>query len=364
MPNYTELAAQVIPQTKTGLPFRLRSACGYLPMPLYMGWDTESLTDAPDSTTIPHLKLTDMLSGATREIQASWMHALYKHTSSCHDGVTLLHLKEAGYSSQFSWQHVVIVATLTVQLGLALYGFVGEQEREGWIILLGLFTRGWEGLITWAYPATLHPRIVRAPRFYALHTGMTTVHILVIAHEPATKNSRRAEYINLEDSAVPLPRNNASLLESSCRGVLNTLGWARKALVILSQSTGFLLSVVLLLGSIIMEVLSRFTGALPTYSASTPLETGRSLLDKITAACQATDCVSVGLVEEMLPDPAGEHRDYKWISRVVKDGASSAGLHPTHPEAQSILGTALKRRTAWVSVEHHLEISVSELIDT
>ncbi len=113
-----------------------------------------------------------------------------------------------------------------------------------------------------------------------------------------------------------------------------------------------------------MEVLSRFTGALPTYSASTPLETGRSLLDKITAACQATDCVSVGLVEEMLPDPAGEHRDYKWISRVVKDGASSAGLHPTHPEAQSILGTALKRRTAWVSVEHHLEISVFELIDT
>ncbi|PBK58359.1 hypothetical protein ARMSODRAFT_967795, partial [Armillaria solidipes] len=262
MPNYTELASQVIPQTKTGLPFRLRSACGYLPMPLYMGWDTDSLTDAPDSAAIHHLKLTDMLSGATREIQASWMHALYKHTSSRHDGVTLLHLTEVGYSSQLSWQHGVIVATLIVQLGLALYGFVGGQEREGGIILLGLLTRGWEGLITWKYPATLRPRIVRTPRFYALHTGMTTIHILVVAHEPATKNGRRVEYINLEDSAVPLPRNNPPLLESSCRGVLNTLGWARKAIVILSQSTGFLLSVVLLLGSIVMEVLSRFTGAL------------------------------------------------------------------------------------------------------
>ncbi|KAK0480379.1 hypothetical protein IW261DRAFT_1419573 [Armillaria novae-zelandiae] len=266
MTNYTELAAQVIPQTKTGLPIRLRSACAYLPMPLHMGWDTDSLTDTSDSTTIPHLKLTDMLSGATREIQASWMHALYKYTSSRHDGVTLLHLKEAGYSSQVSWQHIVIVATLTVQLGFALYGFFEGQEREGWIILLGVLTRCWE----------------------------------VIAHEPAANNNTRVEYINLEDSAVPLPRNSTTSLESSCK-------------------------------------------------ARTPLETGRSILDKITAACQATDCVSVGLVEAMLPDPAGEHRDYKWISKVVKHGASNAGLHPTHPEAQSILETSLKRRTAWTT---------------
>ncbi|KAK0480393.1 hypothetical protein IW261DRAFT_131196 [Armillaria novae-zelandiae] len=217
MPDYTELAAQVIPQTKTGLPIRLRSACAYLPMPLYMGWDTDSLTDTSDSTTIPHLKLTDMLSGATREIQASWMHALYKHTSSRHDGVTLLHLKEAGYSSQVSWPHIVIVATLTVQLGFALYGFFEGQEREGWIILLGVLTRFWEGLIAWAYPATRRPRIIRTPRFYALHTGMTTIHILVIAHGPAANNSTRVEYINLEDSAVPLPRNNTTSLESSCK---------------------------------------------------------------------------------------------------------------------------------------------------
>ncbi|KAK0470109.1 uncharacterized protein EV420DRAFT_1473210 [Desarmillaria tabescens] len=224
MPNYTELAAQVIPQTKTGLPFRLRSACGYLPMPLYMGWDTDSLTDMSDSTSIPHLKLTDMLSGATRDVQASWMHALYKHTSSCHDGVTLLRLKEAGYSSQLSWQHVAIVATIIIQLGLALYGIIGGQEREGWVILLGLFARGLEGAVAWAYPATLPPRIVRTPRFYALHTGMTTIHILVIAHEPATTNNSRVDYINLQDSAVPLPRNNASLLESSCKGALKIFG--------------------------------------------------------------------------------------------------------------------------------------------
>ncbi|KAK0449882.1 hypothetical protein EV421DRAFT_1289535 [Armillaria borealis] len=346
MANYVELAAQVVPQNKTGLAARLRSACRYLPMPLYMGWDTDSLTDAPaDGTNVPYLKVTDMQSGATREIQAPWMHALYTHTSSCHDGVTLLHLKEAGYSSHLSWQHAIIVATLVVQLGLAVYGFVGGQEREGWLILAGLFARGVEGLVAWAYPTTLPPRIVRTPRFYAMHTGMTTSHILVVAHEPATKKNRGVEYINLEDAAVPLPRNNASLLESSCKGALKVSGWAQKVAVILSPSNGFLLSVVLLLGSVVVEVLSRFTDALPAYSARTPLETGGSLLDKMTAACQATNCVSVGLVEAMLPDPAGEHRDYKWISRVVTDGASNAGLHPTHPEAQSIRATAAKRRT-------------------
>ncbi|KAK0204518.1 hypothetical protein DFS33DRAFT_1382389 [Desarmillaria ectypa] len=344
MANYVELAAQVVPQNKTGLASHLRSACRHLPMPLHMGWDTDSLTDAPDSTNILHLKLTDMLSGATREIQASWMHALYTHTSSCHDGVTLLHLKEAGYSSYLSWQHTAIVMTLAVQLGLAMYGFAGGQEREGMLILFGLFVRGLEGMVAWAYPATLPPRIVKTPRFYALHTGMTTSHILIVAHEPATKN-RGVEYINLEDAAVPLPRNNASLLELSCKGALKIFGWAQKFAAILSPSSGFLLSVALLLGSIVVEVLSRFTDALPAYSASTPLETGGSLLDKMTAACQATNCVSVGLVEAILPDPAGEHRDYKWISRVVTDGASNAGLHPTHPEAQSIRTTASKRRT-------------------
>ncbi|KAK0235599.1 hypothetical protein EDD85DRAFT_608396 [Armillaria nabsnona] len=345
MANYVELAAQVVPQNKTGLSGRLRSACRYLPMPLYMGWDTDSLTDAPaDGTNVPYLKVTDMLSGATREIQAPWMHALYTHTSSCHDGVTLLHLKEAGYSSHLSWQHAVIVATLVVQLGLAVYGFVGGQAREGWLILSGLFARGIEGLVAWAYPTSLPPRIVRTPRFYALHTGMTTSHILVVAHEPATKKNRGVEYINLEDAAVPLPRNNAPLLESSCKGALKISGWAQKAVVILSPSNGFLLAVALLLGSVVVEMLSRFTDALPAYSARTPLETGGSLLDKMTAACQVTNCVSVGLVEAMLPDPAGEHRDYKWISRVVADGASNAGPHPTHPEAQSIRATASKRR--------------------
>ncbi|PBL03965.1 hypothetical protein ARMGADRAFT_1004630 [Armillaria gallica] len=346
MANYVELAAQVVPQNKTGLAARLRSACRYLPMPLYMGWDTDSLTDAPaDGTNVPYLKVTDMLSGATREIQAPWMHALYTHTSSCHDGVTLLHLKEAGYSSHLSWQHAAIVATLVVQLGLAVYGFVGGQAREGWLILSGLFARGIEGLVAWAYPTSLPPRIVRTPRFYALHTGMTTSHILVVAHEPATKKNRGVEYINLEDAAVPLPRNNASLRESSCKGALKISGWAQKIVVILSPSNGFLLAVALLLGSVVVEVLSRFTDALPAYSARTPLETGGSLLDKMTAACQVTKCVSVGLVEVMLPDPAGEHRDYKWISRVVTDGASNAGLHPTHPEAQFIRVTASKRRT-------------------
>ncbi|KAK0470085.1 uncharacterized protein EV420DRAFT_89225 [Desarmillaria tabescens] len=346
MANYVELAAQVVPQNKTGLASRLRSGCRYLPMPLYMGWDTDSLTEAPaDSTKIPHFKLTDMQSGATREIEASWMHALYTYTSSHHDGVTLLHLKEAGYSSHLSWQHTVIVVTLAVQLGLAVYGFAAGQGREGLIILLGLIVRGLEGVVAWAYPTTLPPRIVRTPRFYALHTGMTTSRILVVAHEPATKKNCGVEYINLEDSAVPLSRNNASILESSCKGALKIFGWAQKVVVILSPSDGFLFSVALLLGSIVVEVLSRFTDTLPAYSASTPLETGGSLLDKMTAACQATNCVSVGLVEAMLPDPAGEHRDYKWISRVVTDGASNAGLHPTHPEARSIRTTASKRRT-------------------
>ncbi|KAK0470101.1 uncharacterized protein EV420DRAFT_1634528 [Desarmillaria tabescens] len=345
MANYVELAAQVVPQNKTGLAFRLRPACGYLPMPLYMGWDTDSLTDAPDSTNIPHLKLTDMLSGATREIQAPWMHALYTRTSSCRNGVTLLYLKEVGYSSRLSWRHTVIVMALAIQLGLAVYGFVGGQEREGWIILLGLIVRVLEGVVAWAYPTTLPPRIVKKPRFYALHTGMTTNHILVVAHEPATKKNRGVEYINLEDAAVPLSRNNASVLESSCNGALKILGWSQKVIAILSPSNGFLLSAALLFGSIIVEVLSRFTDALPAYSANTPLETGGSLLCKLTAVCQATDCVSVGLVEAMLPDPAGEHRDYEWISKVIKDGASNVGLHPTHPEAHSIRTTALKRRT-------------------
>ncbi|KAK0204542.1 hypothetical protein DFS33DRAFT_665299 [Desarmillaria ectypa] len=343
MANYVELAAQVIPQNKTGLATRLRSACPYLPMPLCMGWDTDSLADTPaDSTNVPHLKLTDMLSGATREIEASWMHALYTYRSSPPNEMTPLYLKEVGYSSHLSWQHAVVVVALTVQLGLAVYGFAGGQEREGGLVLLGLFVRGLEAVVAWAYPATLPPRIVRTPRFYALHTGMTTNHILVVTHKPKDCGT---EYINLEDAAVPLPRNDAFLLESSCKGALKILGWVQKVVVILSPSNSFLLSVALLLGSVAVEVLSRFTDALPAYSAGTPLETGGSLLDKMTAACQATNCVSVGLVEAILPDPAGEHRDYKWISRVITDGASNAGLHPTHPEAKFIRMNALKRRT-------------------
>jgi hypothetical protein len=50
------------------------------------------------------------------------------------------------------------------------------------------------------------------------------------------------------------------------------------------------------------------------------MHTGISILDRVIAACQFTDSISVGFVESILPDLRGQHTDYKWISEAMEAG--------------------------------------------
>jgi hypothetical protein len=86
-----------------------------------------------------------------------------------------------------------------------------------------------------------------------------------------------------------------------------------------------------------------------------PLETAdpkhSSTLDMLAAISQKTGCISVGFVESILPDPAGNHVDYDWIAKVLRSkGALFSGIHPTHQTATTVFATALQRTTNSVCV--------------
>jgi hypothetical protein len=209
--SYVQLAAVMVPRRKTGLKQMLRPACPYIPMPLSLGWYSNPLeSDYPQEDLVPDLSLTDIGSGATRRVVAPWMHALYKHTWDAQpSGVSLMHLKEAQFTIVPGWQHFAIWGVLLLQFSLGLYAFGRRQRKQGAILLIGLVLHILEGVYTWAFPRDLPPRRVEQGRFCALHTGITTRHLLVLSHDPGTGDGRykrvvECRHINLEDAAVPL----------------------------------------------------------------------------------------------------------------------------------------------------------------
>lgn len=363
--KFLELAVSVIPQRKTGIREILRPACNHLPVPLSLGWQSNPLEDDyPDDGFVKGLAISDIASGATRPVVAPWMHALYNETWEKQPvGVTMIQLKEAHFSATFGWRHRVLIAALSAQIGYALYGLTAGQAREGYLALLGVIIQICEGLYVSKFPKYLPPRLVKKPRFYALHTSMTTNHILILVHEPGTNKGKSKNitgdlgHVNLEDAAVPLIkryRGQQGHLVRVCAFSLQLSGWIYRAVCVLTASNGYLLPVVMLVGSIIKECLSLFPKlSLPKSSEAVFLDTigepkSPSLLDRLLAACQATGSVSVGFVESILPDPSGKHVDYTYISENLDKGSVHAGKHPNHQTAEAVHDAALKRRTTRV----------------
>ncbi|KAJ6626140.1 hypothetical protein B0H10DRAFT_2211331 [Mycena sp. CBHHK59/15] len=346
LPNYVELAAIVIPPRKLGLPERIRPACTFLPMPLSLGWDADpGEEELPADATVPGLLLSDIGSGATRPVTARWMHALYKHAVETHPaGSLVMHLREAGFTRTFGWAHALLLATFSIQLTLVLFAMTHGQRREGWLVFAGGLIRVFEAALAWACPRHRAPRSEErdAPRYCALHTGMTTGHLIVLTH----RFGAHGKCVTLEDAAAPLPRQatgRAAQLERSLYVLLKVCVWTQKGASLVTSANGYTIPIVLLLGTTVIEFVAATADTLPATSSVTVLDTGDSVLDRITAACQFTGVISVGFVESLLPDPRGLHVDYNWISQAMQPDRPLR-LHDTHPAAPAVLVTTLRRR--------------------
>ena len=238
--DLVELAATVVPQRASDLKWRLRVADSFIPMPLSLGWWTVSgrVVASPD-TIVLGLCITDMASGATREVTAGWMHCLYQHTldslplrSPNQDsipqgavqnllprGTTLLRLKEVGYHAKFGWPHLIITGTVLLQFVLALQLILSNQQRPGWLMLAGILIRTLHCAYDWKYPVWHPPRSVKKGRFYAVHTRMTTRHLLILVHEPETQKDAR---ISIEDAAAPVVGDAALAIAAALRSCSST----------------------------------------------------------------------------------------------------------------------------------------------
>lgn len=355
--NYIELAALLMPERELGLKEKLRAACDFFPMPLGLGWEKSPVgEEIVLQDTVPGLLLTDMASGGTRIVKAPWMHLLYKDILANHQrGSIMMQLKDIGFDPRFKWPHIVLLGGLFLQVTLAVYALITSRRRESFAIAAGIVVRFFEAIFIYTYPVHHPPRTVARNRFYMLHTGMTSTHLLVISQDSSGKQWRIGEnrYVNLEDASVPLSRKSQGRhykLERAFRGILASYRWSWKAFCVISPARGYMFPLVLLMGTGVMEFVSLWTHSVPRYSELTTMETGASVLDMMTAACQATGLVSVGLVESILPDPTGKHIDYHWIADVLEYGAINAGPHPTHPSTNAVLSMALRRRTVRVSI--------------
>jgi hypothetical protein len=359
--NHVEVAAMMMPKRMTGIKHMLRPACQYLPMPLSMGLQDNSIDDDyPQRLLVGGLLLTDIDSGATRTVVAPWMHALYSMTHENQpSGVTEIKLEEAHFAMSFTWQHKAVLGVLCFQTILGLLAFTRSQRREGTLILLGILLQILEGYYAWKYPTHRTPRAAAKARYYVLHKGMTSTHFLLISHRP-TNISPNVEkpYTDLEDAAVPLSvlcTGYRRIHEACLRKLLQFASMGLKIGAVFFPTDSLIVPFTLLVGTIASEVIISSPAPLPRYSEMEPLETANprrsSILDMLAAISQKTGCISVGFVESILPDPAGNHVDYDWIEKVLRSkSALFSGIHPTHQTANTVLATALRRTTYAVYV--------------
>ncbi|KXN84022.1 hypothetical protein AN958_00581 [Leucoagaricus sp. SymC.cos] len=358
--NYVEVAATVMPKRMVGVKHMLRPACRYFPVPMSLGWQEDPVDDDyPQKLLVKGLQLTDIESGATRTVNAPWMHALYttmyeKHPS----GVMEVKLKEVQFSKTFSWQHRALLCVLATQ-GILGFSAIGRRQfRGGTLVLLRILLQILEGYFAWKFPTYLEPRSVARGRTYVLHKGMTTTHFLLISYQPSPeKLLSEKPYINLEDAAVPLPiirRGYKRLFETTFRSSLQLASMGLKLGCVLSHANGLLVPFTLLFGTIASEIVMMTHTPLPKISSIEPLELtrkGSTLLHMVTAICQRTGCVSIPFVESVLPDREGNHVDFQWIKKVLESKITiAAGVHPTHQTANDLFSTTLQRTTHRVSL--------------
>ncbi|KAJ7753048.1 hypothetical protein DFH07DRAFT_774187 [Mycena maculata] len=214
-------------------------------MPLSLGWDADPEDEeSPPESIVSGLLLSDIAAGATRPVTARWMHSLYKHiVDTKGPGTMLVYLREAGYTTRFSWPHTLIIATFFLQLLVLPVAVAHGQQREAWLIVGGAVI----------HRTTVHPG--NTQRYWALHTGMTTNHILVITH----RFGRQGKCINLEDAAVPLRRKTEGVihkLENPIRVVLKLSIWVQKGASLVTSANGYTIPLVLLSGTIVVEFIS------------------------------------------------------------------------------------------------------------
>ncbi|KIJ45923.1 hypothetical protein M422DRAFT_46496 [Sphaerobolus stellatus SS14] len=360
--NYVELLSTCLPNRDTGMKHILRSTYPNLPMPLVLGLDfLNSENDYPEDLKIPNLLLTDIKSGATRAVVAPWMHALYQESKDRNGYcVSLVQLKEAQFGAAGGWPHLAAVCILLTQFFFGLYALVIRRVRDGCLLISGVILNLFDGLSSAKYPKYLPPRRVENARFYALHTGMATVHLLVLAHDPGTEDGpyrmvSSKRHINLEDAAVPWKRKasgGSRVREHILRRTLWLAQWGYRLAFALAPSDGFLIPTLLLLGTMGMEVIKSSTKALPkksSYNIPTP-EHRPSIINLLTVACKATGEISVGFIESILPDPTGKHEVYNWISGVMREGALTTGLPPAHESAGVVWSTAARLQTVKVLI--------------
>ncbi|KAJ7793287.1 hypothetical protein B0H13DRAFT_1935500 [Mycena leptocephala] len=109
-----------------------------------------------------------------------------------------------------------------------------------------------------------------------------------------------------------------------------------------TTSNNFLIPSVLLAGTAASELVAAWGKCLPARH-SVVLDTENPMLDRVVAACQFANSVSIGFVENILPDSDGSHEDYQWISTVLGPGPDLEE-HPHHQQATTVLQSTLKRR--------------------
>ncbi|TDL17316.1 hypothetical protein BD410DRAFT_794483 [Rickenella mellea] len=351
--NYIELAAVLVPQSKSEskLKQKLRWGCSFVPIPFSLGSYLGSSGDNGSTETMdPGLLLTDIASGATRNVRVAWMNSLYDHMRSSRLGkdvrVSVLHLNEIGLWDDcgFGWPHIVLFNAFIIQVVLAVYALnYDHHARDGLLILAGLLVRVLQGVYDWYFPLSKPPRMLKKDdksRYYALHTGMTTRYILVISHEPESPHSSR---YHLEDAAYTV--SNVSRRTGAgkfCGMVLQLSGWIQGAACIVTSSNGFVVSLVMLLGTAVIECLAAFSDTLPTFSELPVAPPQNRALGWITAACQMAGGVSCGFVESILPDPEGKHKNYEWILKAMKGDISELERPELDdPDAEKIMDYAV-----------------------
>lgn len=356
-PKFAEAAAMMMPKSLTGIKHTLRPACGFLPMPMTLGWQEDPMDDDyPSRLLVPGLQLTDIESGATWAVIAPWMHALYTMTYEGQPvGVTEIELEEAQFTESFTTQHYVVLCVLCAQGVFGIWAWKHHEFRECAFIFLGIFLQVMEGCLVWIFPIYRAPRLVRKPRSYVLHKGVATTHFLVVSHQPGHEPSPKSGslYISLEDAAGPiqiLRKGYKHILENSFRMSLQLAKIGLRASCFFSQANGFLIPFTLSIGIIASEIITKVHTPFPRYSFMGPLESTKRRstdLEMMTAICIRTGCLSVGFVEAILPDRGGEHVNYQWLKALLQpESALAVGPHRPYPTESETFTTALKRRRA------------------
>ncbi|KAJ7916890.1 hypothetical protein B0H13DRAFT_1870877 [Mycena leptocephala] len=323
-------------QRRLGLKASLRTACKFLPMPLCLGWDTDPTGDdsSPDAK-VTGLLLSDIASGATRVVEGAWMHALYKHTSIAYPpGTIVMNLREAGYTSKIGLPHIAMISTLIIQIFVVLVFMAHGSTRR-------------EARYFWPAASCGFLNIFRFRDVCQFGRRGCTLAI-------AAKKS----------VGSLVPGSNPNLGLASARGVYG------------NHFEQFPHPSVLLAGTAASELVAAWGNVLPTRH-SVVLDTENPMLDRVVAACQFANSVSIGFVENILPIPTGRTKIIGGFrpcwgqvcldrSERIHGDAETAGPdleeHPHHQQATTVLQSTLKRRREHQGDSSLLEFNGKSLV--